>query len=177
MVTWHFAVCGLRFAVSHEKPDVKGLYSQILQEVPYYSGIHLFFSRDWKVEKVYENVSFEEGPATANSVLAFSNPQTFKAHPIHKILTWFTCITTLLQWYYIQVGSVSCECSFSALRRLKLWNRSTVTEERLSAMLRIQRETDYIRTVRGVTHFNTEYNKTGERDLATTRFFLTEFPA
>ena len=75
------------------------------------------------------------------------------------------------------MGSVSCECSFSALRRLKLWNRSTVTEERLSAMLRIQRETDYIRTVRGVTHFNTEYNKTGERDLATTRFFLTEFPA
>ena len=74
----HVTFCGLRFAVSHEKPNVKGLYSQILQEVPYYSGIHLFVSRDWKVEKVYENISFEEWPATVNSVLAFRNPQTFK---------------------------------------------------------------------------------------------------
>ena len=39
-------------------------------------------------------------------------------------------------------GSVSCERSFSALRRLKLWTRSSMTEERLSglAMMLIHRQ-------------------------------------
>ena len=43
-------------------------------------------------------ISFEERPATANSVLTVCNPQTFPA--IHKILT--ILLTT-------PVGSVSCE--------------------------------------------------------------------
>ncbi len=44
------------------------------------------------------------------------------------------------------VGSVSCERSFSALRRLKLWTHSSMIEERLSglAMLLIHRGTNFI---------------------------------
>ena len=64
-------------AISTQHPFSKW-NCQILQEVPHYSGIHLFVSRNWKVEKVYEKIPFEEWPATANSVLAFCNPQTFK---------------------------------------------------------------------------------------------------
>ncbi len=46
----------------------------------------------------------------------------------------------------IPVESVSCERSFSALRCLKLWTRSSMTEERLSglAMLLIHRGTELI---------------------------------
>ena len=53
---------------------------------------------------------------------------------IHKVLLIF--LTT-------PVGSVSCERSFSALRRLKLWTRSSMTEDRLSglAVLLIHRGT------------------------------------
>ena len=77
----------------------------------YFAGILLFLSRNSKVEKIthYENIPFEERPATANSALAVCNPQKFPA--IYKILT--ILLTT-------PVGSVSCERSFSALRRLKL---------------------------------------------------------
>ena len=44
------------------------------------------------------------------------------------------------------VGSVSCERSFSALRRLKLWTRSTMKQERLSglAMMLLHRGTNHI---------------------------------
>ena len=40
----------------------------------------------------------------------------------------------LIIFLIILVGSVSCERSFSALRRLKLWTRSSMTEERLSGL-------------------------------------------
>ena len=52
---------------------------------------------------------------------------------INKILTIFLTIP---------VGSVCCERSFSALRRLKLWTRASMNEERLSglAMLMIHRD-------------------------------------
>ena len=85
------------------------------------------------MEKYYEKIPFEERPATAT--LAVCNPRTFPA--IHKILT--ILLTT-------PVGSVSCESSFSALRRIKLWNRSTMNEERLSDLgkLLIHDGTDYI---------------------------------
>ena len=88
---------------------------------------------EWK--KYYENMPFEERPANANSALSACDPQTFPA--IHKILT--ILLTT-------PMGSVSYEHSFSALRRLKLWNHSTMNEERLSGlgMLFIHRGTDYI---------------------------------
>ena len=44
------------------------------------------------------------------------------------------------------MGSVSCERSFSALRRLTLRTRSSMTVERLSglAMLLIHRDTEFI---------------------------------
>ena len=32
------------------------------------------------------------------------------------------------------VGSVPCERSFSALRKLKTWNRTTMTEDRLNGL-------------------------------------------
>lgn len=46
----------------------------------------------------------------------------------------------LLLLLALPVGSCSCESSFSALRRLKTWNRSTMTESRLRglAMLHIE---------------------------------------
>ena len=58
---------------------------------------------------------------------------------LHKIFMIF--LTT-------PVGSVACERSFSCLRRLKLWTRSTMTEQRLSglAMILLHRGTEYIPT-------------------------------
>ena len=52
----------------------------------------------------------------------------------------------LIIFLTIPVGSVSCERSFSALHRLKLWTRSSMTEESLSAlaMLLIHRDTEFI---------------------------------
>ena len=65
------------------------------------------------------------------------SPQELPA--IHKLLPIF--LTT-------PVGRVSCERSFSALRRLKLWTRSSMTENRLIglAILLIHRGTDFIPT-------------------------------
>ena len=62
------------------------------------------------------------------------SPQEFPA--IHKVLSIF--VTT-------PVGNVS---QFSALRRLKQWTRSSITEDRLRglAMLLIHRVTDFIST-------------------------------
>ena len=87
----------------------------------------------WK--KCYERKSIQERPKTATSALSECSPQTFPT--LHKLFTIF--LTT-------PVGSVSCERSFSALRRLKLWTRSSKKEERLSglAMMLIHRGTKYI---------------------------------
>ena len=65
----------------------------------------------WK--KCYEGMPIQERPKTATSALVNCSPQSFPA--LHKILTIF--LTT-------PVGSVSCERSFSSLRRLKLWTCS-----------------------------------------------------
>ena len=74
-------------------------------------------------------------PKKATDTLKLCSPQVFPV--LHKILTIF--LTT-------PIGSVSCERSFSALRRLKLWTRSSMTEERLSglAMLLVHRDSEYI---------------------------------
>ena len=87
----------------------------------------------WK--KIYEHVPQENKPSSANLALNECNPQMFPA--LHKILV--ILLTT-------PVGSVSCERSFSALGLLKLWTRSSMTEERLSglAMLKIHRGTSFV---------------------------------
>ena len=60
----------------------------------------------WK--KSFEGISLLKRPKTASMSLAICSPQTFPT--LHKIFIIF--LTT-------PVGSVSCERSFSALRRLK----------------------------------------------------------
>ena len=89
----------------------------------------------WK--KCYEAIPLQELPKNITSAYSKCSPQVFPT--LHKIFTIF--LTT-------PVGSVSCERSFSALRRLKLWTRSSMTEERLSglAMMLIHRGTKYIPT-------------------------------
>ena len=78
------------------------------------------------------------------------SPQEFPA--IHKVLSFF--LTT-------PVGSVSCERSFSALRRLKLWTRSSMTEDRLSgiAMLLIHRGTDFIPTPKEIYDMKSNWRR------------------
>jgi hypothetical protein len=87
----------------------------------------------WK--KSFEGIAVLERPKTASMALAVCSPQTFPT--LHKIFTIF--LTT-------PVGSVSCERSFFALRRLKLWTRSSMKEERLSglAVMLVHRGTEYI---------------------------------
>ena len=87
----------------------------------------------WK--KKFENVAVQDRPETAATALSECTQQWFPA--LNRILNVF--LTT-------PVGSVACERSFSALRRLKLWTHSSMTEERLSglAMLLIHRDTDFI---------------------------------
>ena len=83
----------------------------------------------WK--KIYSSITPQKRPDTAVGALSECCDQSFPA--LNKVLTIFLTIP---------VGSVSCERSFSALRRLKLWTRSTMTGQRLSglAMLLIHRD-------------------------------------
>ena len=87
----------------------------------------------WK--KKYENVAQQEKPKSISLALSDCSPQTFPV--LHKLFIIYLATP---------VGSVSCEISFSALRRLKLWTRSSMKEERLSglAMMLVHRGTDYI---------------------------------
>ena len=87
----------------------------------------------WK--KCYESKGIRERPKSANAAFLNCSFQIFPT--LNKIFTIF--LTT-------PVGSVSCERSFSALRRLKLWTRSSMTEDRLCglAMLLIHRGTNFI---------------------------------
>ena len=64
----------------------------------------------WK--KCYKGMEIRERPKSATSAFCNCSPQTFPT--LHKIFAIF--LTT-------PVGSVSCERSFSALRRPKLWTR------------------------------------------------------
>ena len=93
----------------------------------------------WK--KIYEPIPPRNRPDTARGALSECNMQSFPA--INKVLTIFLTIP---------VGSVSCERSFSALRRLKTWTRSSMTEERLNglAMLMVHRNTKYIPSIENI---------------------------
>lgn len=58
-------------------------------------------------------------------------------------------------------GSVSCERSFSVLRRLKLWTRSSMTEDRLSGLARllIHRGTDFIPTSKEIYDMKSNWRR------------------
>ena len=89
--------------------------------------------RKWR--KLHDKTPAETRPKSPAEALKCSSRQIFPA--IHRIL--IILLTT-------PVGSVSCERSFSALRRLKLWTRASMDEERLSglAMLLIHRGQKHI---------------------------------
>ena len=50
------------------------------------------------------------------------------------LITIIIIVKTLSEVVITPVGTVSCERSFSALRRLKIWTRSPMTKERLSGL-------------------------------------------
>ena len=87
----------------------------------------------WK--KKYENVALQDKLKSFSLALFECSPQTFPV--LHKFFIIYQATP---------VGSVTCERSFSALRRLKLWTRSSMKEERLSglAMILVHRGIDYI---------------------------------
>lgn len=89
----------------------------------------------WK--QTFLTVTPEDTPNTANLALAKCSTRFYPA--ISKILTIFITVP---------VGSVSCERSFSGLRRLKLWTRASMSQDRLSglAMLMIHRGSQFIPT-------------------------------
>jgi hypothetical protein len=71
-----------------------------------------------EIVRIYEPIPPKNRPDTAKGALVECNKQPFPA--INKVLIFLT----------IPVGSVSCERSFSALLHLKIWTRSSMTEER-----------------------------------------------
>ena len=77
----------------------------------------------------------KDKPKTESDILARCSARFYPA--INKILTIFLTVP---------VGSVSCERSFSGLRRLKLWTRASMSQDRLSglAMLMIHRGSEFI---------------------------------
>ena len=90
-----------------------------IEKIKNYFSKHLDFSEKsnfdaelarWRMKHAMEPESEQEG------AMPDCSPQEFPA--IHKVLSIF--LTT-------PVRSVSCERSFSALRRLKLWTRSSMT--------------------------------------------------
>ena len=112
---------------------------QAYQKIKNYFSKHLDFSESksnfdaelakWRMKHAMEPESEQEG------AMRDCSPQEFPA-----------ILKVLLIFLNTPVGSVSCERSFSALRRLKLWTRSSMTENRLSAILLIRRRTDFIPT-------------------------------
>ena len=82
----------------------------------------------------------------------------------HAVLPQYKEILLLL--LALPVGSCSCERSFSALRRLKTWNRSTMTENRLCglAMLHIHRS-DNVGNIEGIEVLK-RWDSSGHRKIA-----------
>ena len=58
-------------------------------------------------------------------------------------------LSILLLQLTLPVGTCSCERSFSSLRRLKTWLRTTMTEKRLNglALMSIHSESDTVRSL------------------------------
>ena len=109
--------------------SIKGYYSKFIEREE-----NLDVEAD-KWTTFYNKVPVESRPQDICSALAACDPNYFPA--INRILVIF-CTTPF--------GSVACERSFSALRRLKLWTRASMSEDRLSslAMLQVHRNTELI---------------------------------
>ena len=71
---------------------------------------------------------------------------------VHKVLSIFPTAPA---------DGVSCERYFSVLRRLKLWTRSSMTEDRLSgpARLLIHRGTDFIPTSKEIYDMKSNWRR------------------
>jgi len=119
-----------------------------------------------------EDFSSSKGLFSLNSVilivvtcscLSFSSPWN---RLLHVMCKWYARRSQTPYWDWrvpfarFTLVSVSCERSFSALRRLKLWTRFTMTEERLSglAMMLIHRGINYMSTPKDIY----ERNQAGE---------------
>ena len=124
-----------------------------IEKIKNYFSKHLDFSENsnfhaelarWRMKHAMEPESEQEG------AMPDCSPQEFPA--IHKLLSIF--LTT-------PVGSVSCERYFSAIRRLKLWTRSSMTEDRLSglAVLLIHRGTDFIPTPKEIYDMKSNWRR------------------
>ena len=118
-----------RFSVQHEglitAQNLFPLYlpkltDRHIEKIKNYFSKHLDFSEKsnfdaelarWRMKHAMEPESEQEG------AMPDCSPQEFPA--IHKVLSIF--LTT-------PVGSVSCERSFSTLRRLRLWTQSSMTD-------------------------------------------------
>ncbi|XP_070539533.1 zinc finger MYM-type protein 1-like [Ptychodera flava] len=99
---------------------------------------------------LHRKTQIESRQQNVSEALVACDPEYFPV--INKILVIF--LTT-------PVGSVSCERSFSALRRLKLWTRASMAEDRLSAlgMLLVHRNSRYIPTPEEVYSSKTNWRK------------------
>ena len=89
---------------------------------------------------------------TAKTFLqGYKSPPTFLHHVYRELLEVKECFPMLLKCIQIAmtmgVSTASAERSFSSLRRLKTYLRSTMTQERLSnlALLYIERDVSIIR--------------------------------
>lgn len=119
-----------RFSIQHEGPitaqNLFPLYlpkltDKDIEKIKNYFSKHLDFSEKsnfdaelarWRMKHAMEPESEQEGAMPDCSLQEFP--------PIHKVLSIF--LTT-------PVRSVSCERSFSAPHRLKLWTPSSMTED------------------------------------------------
>ena len=153
----------MRFSVQHKglitaqnlfPLNLPKLTDRHIKKIKNYFSKHLDFSEKsnfdtelarWRMKQAMEPESEQEGAVPDCS------PQEFPA--IHKVLSIFLTMP---------VGSVSCECSFSALPRLKLWTRSSMTENRLSdlAMLLIHGGTDFIPTPKHIYDMKSNWRRT-----------------
>ena len=150
-----------RFSVQHEGLiTAKNLFPLYLtkltdrhiKKIKNYFSKHLDFSEksNFDAELARWRMKHAMEPESEEGAMPDCSPQEFPA--IHKVLSIFLTMP---------VGSVSCERSFSALHRLKLWTRSSTTENRLSglAMLLILRGTDFIPTPKEIYDMKSNWRR------------------
>lgn len=113
----------------HHVSDIQSYYGKFLQKD---EDLEMEIEK-WKA--MFKGEAPDGRPKDAASALSLCDHDYFPA--LRRVFTIF--LTT-------PVGSVACERSFSALRRLKLWTRSSMAENRLSglALMLVHRQSDLI---------------------------------